>query len=48
MAAGSINRHNTPVTRTRTNLLDGPATPEAIIVYFDAADKICDYDLVER
>lgn len=32
VAAQSINRHDTPVTRTRTYLLDGPATSGAIIV----------------
>jgi CubicO group peptidase (beta-lactamase class C family) len=48
VAAQSINRHDTPVMRTRTYLLDGPATSGAIIVYFDAADRICDYDLVEK
>lgn len=43
-----VARHRTSVARTRTYLLRGAGTTGAIVAYFDAADRLCDYDLVGR
>lgn len=43
-----IERHDSRVANTRIYLLEGTHTSGAVLVYFDADGRICDYDLVDR